>query len=75
MTRGRKSLSDPPTEWKVSLPSSVAAQVELRLVDPLTGRPRHGARAKLITRLLRGWLNTETGPQGTATPAPKEPTE
>jgi len=59
MTRGRKTLTDRPVEWKVSIPSSIAAPTALLLSDPLTGRPRHGARAELITRLLREWLATQ----------------
>lgn len=51
-----KPRTDRPTEWKVSIPSSVAAEIELRLTDPLTGKPKHGARARLVTQLLRSWL-------------------
>lgn len=56
MTRGRKSLTDRPVEWKISVPSSVVAPISLLLTDPLTGRAAHGARSKLVTRLLREWL-------------------
>ncbi len=59
MARGRPQLSDPPIEWKISLPSSVAAQIELHLLDPLSGKPKHGARSKLITRLLRTWIKSQ----------------
>ena len=59
MTTGRKTLHDRPTEWKLSLPSSVASEVALFLADPLTGRPRHGARAQLVTQLLRRWLEEQ----------------
>lgn len=57
--RGRKPYSVPPVEWNVSLDGSIAAQVELLLSDPLTGRPRHGARAKLINQLLADWLERQ----------------
>ena len=57
--RGRKKLVDPPVEWKLSLPLSVTAPVSLLLSDPLTGLPKHGARAKLITKLLQDWLDTQ----------------
>lgn len=60
--RGRKPHADPPVEWKVSIPSSIAAPVELILTDPLTGKPRHGARAKLIAELLNNWLASQALP-------------
>jgi hypothetical protein len=57
--RGRKPHADPPVEWKISIPESVAAPVELILTDALTGKPKHGARAKLITELLTTWLKEQ----------------
>ena len=57
--RGKKPHADPPVEWKVSIPTSIAAQVELILTDPLTGKPKHGARAKLIAQLLRTWVDEQ----------------
>lgn len=47
---------DPPVEVRVNIPESVLAEVDLRLFDPLRGRIRYGARSKLVTRLLRSWL-------------------
>lgn len=62
MTRagGRKLHVDRPVDWKISIPTSVTAPVSLLLSDPLTGVPRHGARSKLITRLLREWVEEQT---------------
>lgn len=55
MKPGRKR--GPPYErWLVVVPTSIAAQVELRLLDPLLNQPRYGARAKLIQALLAKWL-------------------
>ena len=53
---GKKPHSDPPVNWKLSLPQSLTASVALILSDPLTGLPKHGARSKLIEQLLREWL-------------------
>lgn len=53
---GRRPHLDPPVEWKVTIPTSVAQRVEIALVDPARGKPRFGARAQLITQLLREWL-------------------
>ena len=59
MPKGKRARLDKPREWKLSLPSSVAIPVELLLSNPLTGKPAHGARARLITKLLREWLSSQ----------------
>ena len=59
MTVGRKKKVDKPVEWKVNVPSTTAAQVELRLLDPVTHKTRYGARGQLITRLLNEWLERQ----------------
>lgn len=59
--RGAKLKADRPSEWKLSLPSSITAPVELILSDPLTGRPKHGARARLVAKLLKEWLEEQSG--------------
>lgn len=56
MKTGKKLHADRPVDWKLSIPTSVAAPVSLLLSDPLTGRPKHGARSRLVTRLLREWV-------------------
>lgn len=53
---GRKPHSDPPFEKDISLPSSLVAEVELRLFDPATQKVQYGAFSKLVERLLREWL-------------------
>lgn len=52
----RKKLADPPVEIHISLPSSIVARLEILLADPLTGKPRYGARARLINRLVNDWI-------------------
>lgn len=59
MKGGKKQLADRPVDWKISLPTSITAPVSLLLSDPMTGRPKHGARSKLIAKLLRDWLETQ----------------
>lgn len=49
--------SDPPVEIELSIPQSVLTRVELALVDPVRGKPAYGARSKLVTRLLKDWLD------------------
>lgn len=58
MARGKKALIDPPVEWKINVPTSVVGPISLLLSDPLTGKPRHGARSRLVTKLLRDYLKT-----------------
>lgn len=55
---GRKS-KDPYVKWLITMPESVAAQAELRLLDPVLNQPRYGARAKLVQTLIQKWLAGE----------------
>lgn len=43
-------------EFKVSLPAALVAEVDILLNDPLTNRPKYGARARLVESLLRAYL-------------------
>lgn len=56
---GRKPYTEPRAEWKVYLPSSLAAEVELLLIDPLREKVKYGARNELLEKLLRDWLQKE----------------
>jgi hypothetical protein len=54
--RGKARHQDEPILWHISIPRSVVEEVEEALRDPLTQKTAFGARAKLVTRLLRQWL-------------------
>lgn len=54
--RGRKELLDPPVEKSINLPSSLVAEVELRMFDPSTNKVVYGGWSKLTERLFREWL-------------------
>lgn len=56
---GRKKKHDRPVEWKLHIPFSVASKVDLIQMDPTSGRVAYGARAELITELLKKWLNEQ----------------
>lgn len=43
-------------EWKLSVRATIAARVDLLLEDPVTRKPKYGARSKLIEGLLEQWL-------------------
>jgi len=59
---GKKAHADPPVEMRINVPQSIAAKMELLLLDPLTRRPRYGARSDLITKLLREWISSKEKP-------------
>ena len=40
----------------VSLPMDLSASVDLALFDPIRGKIKYGARSRLVSDLLRGWL-------------------
>ncbi len=42
--------------WNLSIPADIAAQVETQFFDPITKKPRYGERNKLVTTLLREWV-------------------
>jgi hypothetical protein len=68
MSKGRPRVPYPRVDFKVSLPAALAAEIDLMFEDPLTRRPKYGARAKLIESLLRNWLATQK-----SEPAPPVP--
>lgn len=59
MTAGRKPYSEIRVQWKLYLPLSLAAEVELLLLDPLREKVKYGARNELIEKLLREWLEKQ----------------
>jgi hypothetical protein len=59
MSRGRKRHVDRPVKWTLNIRESLAGQVAVLLSDPVTGKPKAGARSKLINRLLAEWLEEQ----------------
>lgn len=59
MKRGRKALTTPSLDWKIRIPEPLAAEVELLLLNPVTGNPLYGARSQLIESLLRDWVDSQ----------------
>lgn len=56
---GRPKLQEEVTRWEVRIPKAVAAEVELLLLDPVTGDVTYGKRNQLITQLLNQWLDNQ----------------
>lgn len=48
--------SEPIKKFKVCVPASLAARVELSLWDRINKKPRYGARGKVIEELLELWV-------------------
>lgn len=59
--RGRRARLDAPTRWEVSIPTSLAAEIELYILDPVRRTQAFGARSALVQRLLREWLERQKG--------------
>lgn len=59
MARGRKATPGGLTTWELQIPTALAAEVELKLFDPLFNKPRYGARSKLLATLLAKWNSGE----------------
>lgn len=60
------------TDLKLSLPAAVVAEVDLLLEDPLTRKPRYGAKSRLITALLKDWIARTKGDSGEPIPTLEE---
>lgn len=60
--RGRPPKIDPPIEWAIMVPSSLASRIELMLYDPSLGRTRYGSRSELIVSLLQQWAEARKRP-------------
>lgn len=56
---GRPNNPDLTKYWKICLPATLAGTVELYLMDTIHKKPQYGARARLITELLEGWVKEQ----------------
>ena len=59
MSRGRKPHTEKSVRWRIEVKEKIALQVELLLLDPLTGEIAYGARSALINQLLAEWLEKQ----------------
>lgn len=50
---------DPPRKVLVSIPESVISEVHLLLYDPVYERVGYGQVSKIITKLLKDWLDEQ----------------
>jgi hypothetical protein len=49
--------------WKLSIPATLAGQIEFALLDPVTKKTKYGARNKLVTALLERWTAEQRNTQ------------
>lgn len=54
--------SERTIEWKIAMRVSLAAQLEHRMIDPITRKPQYGLRSKLINALVEAWLRQNPSP-------------
>lgn len=52
----RPKKTDRPVEKHLPLPTSLVAEVELRLFSELEDKVPHGAWSKLVAQLLHEWV-------------------
>lgn len=48
-------------QWKVHIPATLAAQVELHFFDRVRGKPKYASRSKLLVELISRWLDEQKG--------------
>ncbi len=53
---GRKPNVIPRVRWDLYLPATIAAEINLLLLDPTRDKIRYGARNELIEKLLRDYV-------------------
>lgn len=59
MKAGRKPSAHGLTRWELQIPTPLAAEIELKILDPLLNQPRYGYRSKLVVALLERWNRGE----------------
>ena len=59
MTKGRRPLIDPTVRKRISVPKTLADQVDIVLLNPLTGGTQYNAWADYINRLIRNDLEQQ----------------
>lgn len=55
----RRPSEELRTEWKISLPATLAASVEFLLLDPISSKSKYGSRSTLIAELLRKYVQEQ----------------
>lgn len=65
---GRPKAAVPYVEWAIIVPTPLAFQVEMRLLDPVTKKSAYGARSQLIQALLFDWVEKQKSAAGSTPP-------
>ena len=55
--RGRPAYADPPIEFKVYIPASLAARVKLDCYNPLRQNIKYGAQSGIMITALQEYFN------------------
>lgn len=70
MRGGRPNNPDLTKYWKICLPATLAGTVEFYLFDSIHKKPKYGARAELLTKLLENWVAEQQAAARAAQPDP-----
>lgn len=46
----------PTVERKISIPHTLAEQVDMRIYSPTTGKPAYGEFSRIVAELLDAWV-------------------
>ncbi len=69
---GRPRLPYLRADMKISINATVAAECDLLLEDPITKKPKYGARSKIIEALLRQWIASVRNEEASPLPSLEE---
>ena len=69
----RYKYAEPHVKWCAYVPQTLAAKVDLLLLDPFYARAKHGAKSELLQLLLQQWIDS-FGAQAPTAQAPPDNT-
>lgn len=55
----RRKHTEEKVEWHAYIPKTLAAEVELLLLDPFFQTTKYGAKSELTTKLLTDWVASQ----------------
>lgn len=61
MPGGRPRATEPYVKWIVSVPASIAAEIEMLHFNVVHGKPQYGKRSEIIVELLKQYLREQKG--------------
>jgi hypothetical protein len=56
--RGRPAYADPPVEFKIYIPASLAARIKMECYNPLRQNTAYGAQSAFMVAALKEYFNS-----------------